>query len=92
MSNAEEQWCGSDPVDPLDRLGVLGLQGGGAWTQRIVRWQSEADHYYRVAVSTNLMLDFGGITGGVAATPPMNVLTDVTAHPSPVFYRIELDP
>ena len=89
QSDREEACAGTNPKDSHSvfqaEIPFQQVSGGTA----LVSWASATGRYYRVERATNLLDSFGVVVSGLAATPPLNVYTDLV--PAAAFYRIELE-
>ena len=86
--NLQEWLAGSDPTNAAS---VLRLDA--RWLSLVegleLTWLSVSDRWYDLEYSTNLLVGFGVLTGGLWATPPLNIYTDMPPSESPHgFYRI----
>ena len=59
----------------------------------VVRWSSESNRFYTLALSTNLAADafMTVLTNRMLATPPVNVHTDAVHRSGGAFYRIAVE-
>ena len=93
LSNLDEWWAGTDPNSAASGLRIT-VEPGGAFNGITLRWPSVAGRYYRVERATNLLAGFTFVVRtNLAATPPLNTLTD----PAPVsssarYYRVGVEP
>jgi subtilisin family serine protease len=92
-SNLAEFLAGTDPTNANSAL-RLSLPSAGGAGGAVLAWPAAAGRYYRLLCATNLLHGFDSlIATNLAATPPLNTLTDtVSASASPRFYRLELEP
>ena len=93
LSNLAEWWAGTDPNSAASGL-RLTVEPAGATNGVTLRWPSVAGRSYRVERATNLLAGFTvAVRTNLAATPPLNILTD----PAPVsgnarYYRVGVEP
>lgn len=89
FGNYEEYKAGTDPLDANSMLQVSYV-GADITGSLVLKWQSASNITYTVELSTNLMSDdWWSTTGGIQATPPMNVNTiSVEKTSLPQFFRI----
>ena len=87
-----EYRAGTDPTSDVSYLYVSAVVTSYAG-QFYVRWPSVAGRSYEMQRSTNLVSAvFTNLLGGIAAAPPMNTYTDVTAGgQGPFLYRVRVE-
>ncbi|HRZ13851.1 MAG TPA: choice-of-anchor Q domain-containing protein [Kiritimatiellia bacterium] len=92
-ANLPEYYAGTIPTDDLSYLGLVRVQRATTTTGLVVHWQSAADRSYRVEACSQLVTGaWVLIQGSIPATPPVNVITDVTAAAqSAGHYRVQLE-
>ncbi|HBA83810.1 MAG TPA: hypothetical protein DCZ95_06935 [Verrucomicrobia bacterium] len=92
----KDEWnAGTDPLSAESFLGLMASMSElaeSSSTGLVVRWSSVVGKVYSVGRSTNLVEgQWSDIAVDIPATPPMNTLTDVTAHGSGAYlYRIRV--
>ena len=88
FSDAEEQYAGTDPLDPVSRFAVrIAGEGEGF----VVGWPSATGRTYRVGRSPNLEPgSWERERSGIPATPPENSLL-VTSGEKVQFYRVVIE-
>ncbi len=90
-SDSEEFSAGTDPADEQDVFRALVETDTGESGPR-VHWRSAEGRRYTLLRADSLLNLFTPIASDLAATPPMNTYTDLTAGAqSPLFYRVRLD-
>jgi subtilisin family serine protease len=90
-SDSEEFAAGTDPADEQDVFQALVETDTGESGPR-VHWRSAEGRRYTLLRADSLLNLFTPIASDLAATPPMNTYTDLTAgDQSPLFYRVRLD-
>ena len=91
FANLFEYLAGTSATNPASYLGLETLSRSAPGL--LIQWTSVNGKHYRVERSTNLVTSvFSGIQSNIAATVPMNTVTDVTATGrGPWSYRIELE-
>jgi hypothetical protein len=87
MSNAAEDFAGTDPRDINSVLRILNLAGGNQLT-----WSSVSGKTYRVFATADLMTNSVSISGVVAADGPTTTYLDSPATNSARFYRVHVLP
>lgn len=87
MRDADELEAGTDPTRQSScfRLGLLPSATPAAL---VLHWPSAGGRRYDLSHAAHLSADFGPVTGGLPATPPLNVYT-VGADSVAGFYRIQ---
>jgi hypothetical protein len=90
-SDRHEYLAGTDPKNNKSAFKLLSANRAGA-SSIVVRWSSVAGQIYVLERSTNLGAGFAEIVrDDVAATPPVNSITDTSAAGTgPFFYRVRL--
>ncbi len=89
-SNLAELLAGTDPMDGDSYFGVAEFNRDD--TAARVAWYSVSGRYYRVQYTTNLLVGFTDVEGGIQATPPINVFEhDPMEQGIPRFYRVLLE-
>ena len=91
-SNLAEFLAGTDPTNFNSALRLTALPAAGT-NGVVLEWPAAAGRYYQLLLATNLLNGFDSlIASNLAATPPLNTLTDAApAGASPRFYRLELE-
>jgi glycosidase len=87
MSNADEDFAGTNPFDSASALRILSLANGNLLT-----WTSVSNKTYRVLVATSLSGGFLPLSGVVTASGPSTSYVDSGATDTPRFYRVNLVP
>jgi len=87
-----EYVAGTRPDDRESFLGITGIERPPPLVPYVLTWSSESNHTYRVERAVALKPGaFGVATSGIAATPPMNVYTDMPPPAESLFYRIVVE-
>ncbi|MCX7003897.1 MAG: DUF2271 domain-containing protein, partial [bacterium] len=79
MSNYAEMIAGTDPANPFSVFMVQRTDAGPD-APFVLQWSSVSNKTYTVHISTQPASGFSTLLSGIAATPPINVLTDVVTR------------
>jgi len=92
-SNLAEFLAGTNPTNFSSALRLTAQRAAGT-NGVTLQWLGVAGRYYRLLRATNLLTGFDSvIRTNLAATPPLNTVTDsAPAGSRPQFYRLELEP
>ncbi len=93
MGDGAEARAGTNLTDPADLLDMRPGESA-SWNGAgiVVRWSSVGGRQYSLLRATNLVNGFSLLESGMAATPPINTVTDTTAAAAgPYYYRIRLE-
>ncbi len=89
MANYAEMIAGTDPTDPFSVFMVQRTDAGPA-APFVLQWSSVSNKTYTVHTSTQPASGFSTVLSGIAATPPINVLTDVVTR-AQSYYLITVE-
>jgi hypothetical protein len=87
MSNAAEDFAGTNPLDPNSVLRILSVANGNLLT-----WSSVSGKTYRVFATADLTTNSVSISGVVTAAGPTATYLDSPATNSARFYRVHVLP
>jgi hypothetical protein len=92
VSDAQELYAGSSPLDPDSGFFFMGERTAGSGTDVILEWNSVAGRTYSVWRGTNLFsaTPFQRIRARIPATPPVNQHAE-SLPGSAAFYRVEVE-
>ncbi len=86
LTDREEYLCGSDAKDAGSAMAFTDV------LPPVVRWASAPNRIYTLSATTSLVdAAFSPLATGIAATPPENTYTDLTASVSAKFYAVDLE-
>ncbi len=87
MSNAAEDFAGTNPLDASSALRILSLSTG-----KVLTWASVAGRTYRVMATSDVITNPVPISGVITATSTTTTFTDSPATNSGQFYRVNVVP
>ncbi len=92
VSDAQELYAGSSPLDPDSGFFFMGERTAGSGTDVILEWNSVEGRTYSVWRGTNLFsaTPFQRIRARIPATPPVNQHAE-SLPGSAAFYRVEVE-
>ena len=87
MSNASEDFAGTNPLDASSLLKILSLSTG-----KLLTWSSVSGRFYQVYASAEAVTNFVPVSGVVTSAGPTATYLDLGALPERRHYRVRVLP
>ena len=90
-NNLAEWFAGTNPTNAASALRLTAARGPGN-TSVLLQWPSISGRFYRLLSATNSTGPFTALTTNIAATAPLNTVSNSITTSSQQYYRLQVEP